>query len=1764
MASLSDFNQPKASAKLSDFFAGTRKAKPVVNQSTINNLAAQTAALSKPEELETNYSRVMDDLQFGPTSPTMEKVTGDWDAFDASRNVDEVQAIVRSDDYSVEQKEAAIRSLASFDVPSSISRRLAEASIIADSEPDDNDEVEFTRISTAPLLDEVDVYNGMVQQQINNLNASMDPNVLDTVKDFIALMVPFYEQNKFAGLANDVATSTGENQVQAISTALLAMGEGKVNLRSMIERMPIDQRTQLAQTIVKYVTNSSGNEAFDPNKLVALSQLSQMLETGGYSGTDRFIDNLTSAIDDTILFAPVSKPIGRFVGGVAGAFAVGGAGRGAANAIKRYETAVKGLTDTGLAGRIEKALDDTATTLSNTTATGVKAGVQKAAGEVIAENIIRALPEDLPPQVRQDVATAIANKMKQFIPGTDNAQMTEELLTAAKDTVSSRMLTGEAAPAGEAAASTELLQIEFKPTNRSFTEDIDNIIDSTPVDVSKAEIDNFRNMVSEELYKPGGMSIDKIIDSSPFADQLNASQIIDLRQQLGALRTKASQPVQQVDVTAAVFRSNATRDSVKSAVSPTSVGRVYQDTNPGKLRAAISSVDNDQTGRLAKAVFGTSRPEALGSELLPEVHKASGQVRNKTKIDEAAPAPDTNAISRVNETRADIQYTAKEKELTRAQVRDDWRDVVGLVPRTEMSTIEDVPTGTRFNVVYGPKDGGFKSAQQAVDQVRFGLRKYGVVDSEIEVLVRDATGYRVANATENLGKEGNYLVRVKHNYEFASTDVRNFENLKGSWWKFADIRIPGTSGKAGGITQHLVPSSAIINKTIINAASVASDRSAFISKRLLELGREYGDLYKALPKEQKYLVDTYILEANDKGLKFDPMRLSARGMTDQAVETVRTWKKNWDTIWHFENADAVVTLRNKGYEKLVGDGTDLIVKPLARNQVAGNIRVYTTEEGGKFINMTKEDVTKLYETGGSIAQSRAPLEIGDDVAEFVIVKQDASSYTRRLNTEDTVLAYRDGYYTVRYDQPFFLTKKMRDKNGKEFEKAIATSGTRVEAERELARLRSTDAEGSYDFRQGRDAEDYSNLEWSSTVASGRTSQKVRGQRLKNISETNPDLNYKHMDSPEESLVKSIQSVSNRTAFRPFLDASKARWMKQFSHLLSKKNMWPEDVNLIGKGSASGKLGELSDAIQTWRYLDSVESGYSDLLDDLSKTFFKGISDVSGRAGWQHIESASRKAEQFDINAFARRKAFRLLLSSNPIRQLPVQMSQALPVILSQNAGFILSGRLPGQMALVSYMRAGGDVSSFFKSMTKPITGLSVEEARSMIKAYEDSGIEDFVSAHTYMRDHINGLVNRKASAKIGAAVGRPLDALQKIGFETGENVLMTSIWLSEYDKARRAGVAFDQEVLANLTAKVRHLTGNMNRAGEMPYNQNMLSGVMQFFGTPHKIFAQVFMGHTGLTGVERAKLGAAYALTYGTGAGIVTDQVLRLLPPDTDAAVRETVENGFANMALNNMLSTLYEEKVSIAFTDSFRIGVAQPNVFQFWEDMMALNIPALIAGSPSGAYVFGDNPKFNQFVRQSMRPFTVNDERRPQEMMEAGKAFLNMFSGASNFMKAQYILEHQQKMGSTGRIVADDLNPMYALMQLAGFSSMEEVQMYALQEKVYKTSSKPYDDVKSLVTEVSRRLSLEGINNQEIEYWMGIMAEAQRVWGNDPFYNEILMKELSTRTKAGDGTFFDAILKATNYVSEDDLEDLLRKSALPNETKDALRESARIVREYK
>lgn len=1215
--------------------------------------------------------------------------------------------------------------------------------------------------------------------------------------------------------------------------------------------------------------------------------------------------------------------------------------------------------------------------------------------------------------------------------------------------------------------------------------------------------------------------------------------------------------------------SNAARLSVRTPVDHTSLSQTMKDANAGKARGINDMMEADQTGDVARALYGVDKPDAIANDRLPEVANADGSVRAKPNMNEAGPAPDANTVKAILAERGRIDLDTKEKQLMREVVKDFFRDVRGLVPRNPMNTVAatDTPTGVVFDTVYGPKDGGFKSAQQGLEQVLLAFRKYGVTGNELEILAKDSTG-KYAPVKGLPTDDGNYLIRVKHNFEFSPGDVVEYSLLGNSKYVMFESRSSITDGNAGSVLQHIVPASAVINRVVFNAASAASDATAKISKRLIQLGEIYAKNYKGLSPRQKALVDLYRIEANEKGIAFSIANLKARGFDAKAIETMRSWKTTTDTMWYLENVDMNKTLRARGWQRFIDqkNDSDLVVRPVS-NRFGDGVKVYDPEANA-IRTINRAELEDLYAKNGTVAELKQPLELDDDAVDYVISRNTEGGYIRRIRDEDISLPYRDGYYPVRYDAPIFITKEFKRKDGTTYTKAVATAANHNDAKRLKERLEKADVEGKYearpDYKRGTQA--FDDAEWSSAVSGGRSAQRIRGKRLQEW-QTQTDLNHSNIDSPEEALIASIRSLASRTAFRDWLETTKARWMSQNADLLEPQKgqvMWPESKKLIGKNKVLASNARVKDAIATWQFVHAMEAGYVNVLDDLSKNFFQNMSNTVGNQNWGWmdkirggVETATSKASEVSPTNFARKKAFRLLLAANPLRQLPVQAMQALPVLMATNP--LAIPKISMQMILLDYLANGGDAVSFMKVLAKKATGMNLADAQKLQKDWEASGFEAAVDAHTLIRDQMSSLVDRTAFQKARTIGAKPLDFTQKIGFNKGESILMRSVWLSEYDLLRKAGKPINAEVLENLNARVRNLTLNMNKAGEMPYNENALAAALQFFQAPHKAFSQILLGHTGLSGADRIKLGTSYVLTYGIGGGYITDFIMSNIGGDPET--RELIEGGLFNLSMNAALSQIFGEEVRTDFSDSLRLLQA-PDLFKFWNGMIGSEVGEVLSNSASAGLVLGQNARVTNFVKQMMRPFIVDNDKKPEEIMLAGKSFLQMFSGMSNIFKAKYAMEMNKSITARGATIDYHVNDIEAFLKAAGFSTIDEVQHYASQDALYRTSGKFKDDIKLLVDETSARLAAKGISNEDANWTMEMMAEAQRVYKNDPFYMEEFSNQIYYKAMAGENSLYTRLLGMSGYMSEEEFEKLVNISNLDEEYKKTLLQSKKMFGE--
>lgn len=1787
MPTLADFNPEVKTPALKDFFATGPEPAPVVNSQTISNMAAHTAIMST--DVQKSYQQVTNDLQMGSSSPSMMKVLESYDNTDYVQNFEALKGIMTDPNVSVGDKATAVTTFSSMtpkpSVDKSLADRVSQGALIAESEPDDTDEMEEVRASMSETIDTVNVYNGMIQKAINGINESSKGRPVGSwVEDFAELFVPFMEGAATAEISSKLKSGFLDKTLSTIQ-GLTLLGESKASIRDAMARAPLENKVKMGEMLINLIKEGQGSATLRPNVLNQLTQIEDFLYSGSYTDTDRFVDNVFSVLDDTVLLTPL-KVVGKTFGRL-GELASGtltASGRADKMAIARYEASISKITPE-VQGTVKATLEEGTPAMSNTLENSDKIAVRDAMADKISNQMSEGHEADVATSIRDTVKSV----MNDFTPVDDLDEFSGRVVQTVKNSLSKSILgetSNDGLKASDGVLASDISRRTVK-TSVSPTSVAENFNQTNPGKkraLHNSVVADQTGQLAQATYGTtrGEAIADDILPET-------ATELGTVRNKVSVVDESGPQPAEAVITRLNEMRGDSHLDPAEKATQRTKVKDEWANVTGMVPRAQMATLGEpitlyrgvqkgkepfDSTNTLEGA-FYMSPDKAVAEEyaLFPinknTINPNQGKIgiadvqfkslltgKNifdaKLKLGLEQSSTPADMIKKARELGHDgITFNSK--------LGQEYIVLFDPTKARRFSKAEDTDTGVSFDMVYGPKDGGFRKPSDAIKAATFNLRKYGVTPNDIELLRLNKNGeYEPTDkAGLNMNWNGNYLARVRYNYEFSPGDAISYGLYKNDpLWKMFDVVTPLDRSGQGGLLQHFIPASAIVDYAkLFKPATVAAGRAAWLTKQLVSSGTEYAKIYGKLSKRQKYLVDSYKLEANAKGIPFNTATLESRGFTEDAINTVRAWKKVWDTIYYLENLDYIKTFRSRGYGRYVdqsGD-TDLYVRPASRNSVGETINAYSSETN-KIEKLTAKQLDELYEGGGTIAYTRGPVDFGEELVEAVVVRQNnETSYIRRIRDDDSVLTYRHGYYHVGYTDPIFITKTIYGSDGKEFKKAIATAGSRLDAERELERLRATDTkldnngESVYKMRGDvkRGTSEFEDAEWSSVVESGRSSQRIRGQRLKNVSETNPDSNLTHIESPEESLVRSIYSVARRTAFRDYLETAKTRWMDKHKNLVENiqgQKMWPNNVELIGRGEGiEYTRREINDARNSWRYIDSMDSGYANLIDIWSKNFFKGFSDIAGGSkSWKWLESPLRKVSEVGPTGYARKKAFRLLLAANPLRQAPVQAMQALPVILATNPLGI--PKIISQNILLNYIVTGGDVDSFFKGIAKQATGLTKAEAINMVRHYEQSGFEASVEANSLIRDQINRLADKNVMQKVSRAAGAPLNFTQKIGFNAGENFLMRTVWLSEYDNLRKAkaGAEITPADIETLSARVRDLTLNMDQAGELPYNHNTFSVLMQFFQAPHKTYAQLLLGHRGLTWQDRSKLGAAYVLTFGIGMGPMTSALSNIIPGEDKSAVRRIIEGGVFNLLLNKALSSIYaKEEVQVDFSDSFRL-LEQPNLAEFVTGVMNNGLSELIAGSPSGALVFGDNPRITEFVLAAARPFYVDPNMKAQEVKNAAIEFGNIFSGMSNFFKAQYILEHQQVMSSSGVTTDYDSNSVEALMKLAGFSTMDEVMGFAMTGSIIEKRKKRDEDIKTWLRDMNKRLALEGIAREDIESVARISSEAMRVWGKDPEAVQEITRQLRYQGMAGETSLFNTLTNLSGWMKPDELREYI------------------------
>lgn len=1328
------------------------------------------------------------------------------------------------------------------------------------------------------------------------------------------------------------------------------------------------------------------------------------------------------------------------------------------------------------------------------------------------------------------------------------------------------------AAAGEAPrASTEPLMIEYKPAPVSYGDDIENVINSLPIEPTSKEIGEIREAINVELGNPNGFSIDNVIDRMSAADRMTSSQIIDVRQAVGPIAIKRKNDLDGVLPTDAGDFAEVQRAHISGNVQPTSVSQIYKDVNPSKARVAHAAVVADTTGRAAELLYGTDRTSALANDILPDIG-GGPRIRHKTEFDGVEVTPDPKILEHIKGARKGELYASKEEQASAYnKFIKGWKSVTGITPRTAMQTISsikpemtDVGNGVRINQVYGPKDSGFKDALAGMEVVKNALRNYGVKDSDLTVLSRQPDGlYGPVKDGQDL-RNGDFVVQVKYDLSYDPADIGfdgyDIKPLWG-WLPIGDLSITGKlMGPEGGTVQQVLPKFVNIDKNAYSAGVNAADVAGGIQEQFLARANRMAKKWKKLSKDQKNRVDQYIRLANDNEIPFSIPNIRANaGIKDDGIEVLQDWKDIQDTLCVLENADLNKTLRNRGFQYYINKsiGTELLVKPEAKgSRVYG--RDYLLPDGtvGKY---SDEQIEQLYAEGGYIASLRKPEDFNGETISHVIVKNNATEgYARRIRDDDTTLGYRHGYYHVKYTDTYYITKT---ENG--VEKTIARADNKTDLNAELNRLRSMNDGAEYDFKYNRDLGMDARFDFELDIAfnTGRSSQRLRGKRLTRVGH-DKTLSDAGMESPLDSMVRSIASISNRVAFRDVLEGEKRRWLSSFKHLLPKSEQYkfPDKITDIASGKGA------SNARHAWRHVDALESGYANRIDETAKWFFNTVADVSSDASsWKHIdklgkgkvsgraaleatEKKLRQAAKGSPSGLARFTAFRLFMSSAAAAQAILQTAPAVPILASLNPLGI--GRVARQFPLLTAWKMGADLTTSMK--VARASGLSLDEMAELIKDYELSGMSAAVSSHSFMADRMAELADKNRLQKLWSAANVPLDISEKIGFRFGEQTLMDLVWLSERDRmSRKLGRKnLDARERSELTVKARALTGDMNRGGDMPYNSNSFSVFLQFMQNPHKIASSLILGHRNLSRSERLRLAAGYTLTFGVPPVLFIDTIVDTLIPAEEKELADAVKGGLTNIILNRFLSSLSGEPVSIEFSERLQPFSTEP-LIDFLGDAIKLSIPEVISGRAAPSLIT-DGGRVSNFIQAMLAPLIPGQYEGVDEMQQIALTFGQMFTGVSNTMKALYAFEMGKLMSAKGATVDEEVSFFEAMAKHAGFQTTDEMRYWEGNIMMWEMSDRPKEDVKQWMDQLFSMYARQGMDPTDLQHMNKVFSSAMVVWKDRPAIMNLVAEEYKMRLR-NNPDIAAKLIKEAGLYDPAEVNRLLNNTTIPSDVRETV-----------
>lgn len=1200
-------------------------------------------------------------------------------------------------------------------------------------------------------------------------------------------------------------------------------------------------------------------------------------------------------------------------------------------------------------------------------------------------------------------------------------------------------------------------------------------------------------------------------------------------------------------------------NNLKGVNNPTSTGRLMGAVNPDagrKLHASVVMAPDDE---LSVAMFGANRVDTIAHDILPQVTQVGGKVDAKiANLDDGFKNLLLNdEIVQASKMSEGLGLTDKERADLFANTKRDFRYATGLEMNAAMSSFSKNQKNGAFvhSGVYGLPDGGWGDAVSAMEQAKYAFRKYGITEDKITLLQRKGNEFVPVDKNRIPEGPGEYYARVDIEHSFDISDVASPEALDVKRNVFD--RIPGLVWNTkGSMNRYVFDTASTLNPTLTRAASVADDKSAYLDRLMLELANDAAVPYRALSADGRRRVDEYMIKANLQGIKTTDANMVAEGLNDAEREVVKKWRRFWDNHFYLENYDLVRTLNSQGYE-LLDNGTDKFFAKQVKaiNAVPTEVNRIYDPTVGNVVDVTRQDLKTLYDNTGFVAKLRRPEVIDGELVEYIKIRNTPTEYPRKINENDSVLNYRDGYFQISYKAPRFVDEIYTDAYGRKITRAVAVAGDSLEAESFAKRMRATDATKQYVVRGDQNALIRSSDEyWDLNSVSGRIAQRHRGKTLEDASGMNHLGDHGYVMDPAEASIKAAHSIAGRTMMRPVLDNMKGRFVQQYGHMLQPNAYgqieFPNSVNKLGiKGVFSSK--EIADARTAWEAINYWENGYLNMVNQAMKGTWNAIGEAlsgSAKKGSKTAAVVERQvnklAESNDVTSIAKSTAFTAYIGTNPLRQYIIQ-----PIGITRLISY------SGPQFAIDAIKSAKNLTMNHTLGLKPIE-------RGLYDFVKESGLLDAVDKSNLVRGALVDAAERSNKAvRIGA---QALNIPRKMGFDTAERFNLITHLTAVYNKYKRNGFdVSDYDVRAKMQAEARALTLEMNRAGDMVYNQGSGSFLLQFLQVPHKAFLQYT--NRKIPKEVRNRLIIGDMILYGAPA-VLVHQLYNYDWMPENPKLAEVVKDGMLSTLMNASYRNMMgpdQRKIDLSTIDPRSLD----GWVAFYDALMEDGLSKAILNSPAGSLSMRDGGKLQEVVATMSRFFSPldNQETNAERFYDLALEVARISSGFDNAEKALIMLKTGQELDKMGNTVREKATKLDAIAKAFGFSSYDQTALIKLSMKASKDERKlreqgaeQYKAFKRYITDRIER------GETDVEWAQNVIGWVMHSYADAPQMEKIIMEEFRKDFQGRDVQFVKGLMRLSGHKDLDDVRGYVMSSPLSDEQKKQILDDLNYVNSYR